>query len=521
MIEVNYPMLLSPMTLVPKALPDAKVQSMFYQSVNQMPARVGPRIQQRERAKQVVPLTKRDYVPKSALLAAPVVFQERKMLSPSGCEVTYSSQWEKEQQRKTAEERCAAPYACEHLAKKAQQDSVISCPGSANPTGHFGLESTEFLGKIGFTDFLYSISDNEFLNRPKNASDRKSVTDAQVGSSNLVRTSDFIDSLTSSVSVILLFFTPQYGLTSICSIQASFHEPESARVEYELLHYEIVEGSKLLLYIGVQIAVVINLFATTIDAFYQFRTLYIERKLGIEMNLKDVFGSMVDVFVSSAIFVYVCMRIDDKASSAAVSTSILSDLDNIDWSSLEMQLFTKKELFLNRVEQVYARAEKERSLDNLCHVILLVNLIRVINATSMHPRLVCCLLKSLFLSLPPSLPSFLPPSLPLLHTDRHSNLVSFFVFYGMGMWNLPAAIFTSVTYVCANLSEPAFGDLESGVQRPSACHDPHFASHGVLRRHRPLAFRQYPCRFFFFLTCSSPISHSILFAMPDCLRDVT
>ena len=207
-------------------------------------------------------------------------------------------------------------------------------------------------------------------------------------SATLVRTSDFIDSFSRSVMVILLFFTPQYGLTSICTINAFFHEPASAAVSYDLLHYEIIEGSKLMLYLVVQVLVVINLVGTMFDAFYQFRILYIERRLGILINSRDILGSSIDLIVASAIFVYVGIRMADKSGSAATSAAILSDLDQIYWSTSAIELHAKKTFFLEKVSQVHALAERERMIDNLCHVILMVNLIRVINATSMHPRLV-------------------------------------------------------------------------------------------------------------------------------------
>ena len=388
-IEVNYPMLISPLSIFPAALSDANVQGLFYKLINDMPMRTGPRVQQRERVKQMVPLEKRDYVPKSALVAAPIIFQERKQVAPGGCAIVYSGQWAQSQERKAAEERCTAPYVCDASSGASEIGSAISCPAEfqLDNTTHFGLVSSEFLGRTGFADFLTSMTDNSFVYRSYDSPNTVQINasdEPHMSRGTFMRTADFIDALTSEVTVLLLYFTSQYGITTITSINAQFHGSKSAHVTYEIMHYEILEGTKLILYVFVQSLVLFNIFAMLVDTFFNFRTMYAELKMGIPVYFKNI---VVPLIATVLILVYVVLRLSDKLVSASKSASILSDLDQIEWASSDITLASKKGKFFKSVGQLSTLTYREGTTDILCNIILLLNLLCVIQCTSMHPRL--------------------------------------------------------------------------------------------------------------------------------------
>lgn len=60
----------------------------------------------------------------------------------------------------------------------------------------------------------------------------KNVSANNASSASILRTKDFIDSLTDTVRIILVFYTPQYGITSNVLITAKFHGSQGARVDY-------------------------------------------------------------------------------------------------------------------------------------------------------------------------------------------------------------------------------------------------------------------------------------------------
>ena len=81
-IEVNYPMLLSPIMMVPEMLPSAKIQQEYLENVEEMSVRSGPTVENKVRVSTTVPVEKKDFGPRSTLMAAPIIFQTR--VQPTG-----------------------------------------------------------------------------------------------------------------------------------------------------------------------------------------------------------------------------------------------------------------------------------------------------------------------------------------------------------------------------------------------------------------------------------------------------
>jgi len=329
---------------------------------------------------------------------------------------------------------------------QSQVDASIACPGARDwERPHFGLASASFYGRTGFVDFLYSLTDNPFLYRRDNATNGTNLTAASAGSSigegSLLQTDDFIDTLTSAVRVIMVFYTPEYGITTTCIIDAAFHgsqvkgpawsvkEPyinrenvlyhprkihvcrcrersitlktdvlafalvssnhlnplitlwrraQSAEVTFELLHYEILEGHHLNLYILVQSLVVFNLLAMLLEAVGSFKSIHKEARMGIPIPMQNFFVPLVDVLAAVLVLVYVVLRLPEKVASASKASSILSDLDRLEWASPDIALAQKKTTFLTIVDKLLALCFRESAINILCNVILLINLFRVI-----------------------------------------------------------------------------------------------------------------------------------------------
>jgi hypothetical protein len=91
-IEVNYPILISPIMMVAKELPMVQLQQLFYKNFNEIKLRVGPINQNSERVKTSIPIEKVDYVPQSVLMATPIIFQTR-VEPTSTCPFQYSTKW--------------------------------------------------------------------------------------------------------------------------------------------------------------------------------------------------------------------------------------------------------------------------------------------------------------------------------------------------------------------------------------------------------------------------------------------
>jgi hypothetical protein len=75
-LEMNYPMLISPIMLIPEAIPFANVQQTFLQGRAKMASRQGPRLSARlAKEETAVVVKKHDFSPRTVLIAPPIIFQ--------------------------------------------------------------------------------------------------------------------------------------------------------------------------------------------------------------------------------------------------------------------------------------------------------------------------------------------------------------------------------------------------------------------------------------------------------------
>jgi hypothetical protein len=66
-------------------------------------------------------------------------------------------------------------------------------------------------------------------------------------------TEDFIDSDTDTAKILLVFFTPSAGITSVLTISTEFMGAAAAELTLQLNHYEMLEGDQLTSYVVVQV----------------------------------------------------------------------------------------------------------------------------------------------------------------------------------------------------------------------------------------------------------------------------
>ncbi|KAJ1489902.1 hypothetical protein T484DRAFT_1778766 [Baffinella frigidus] len=104
-LEFDRPLLISPITLVPEALPVGKMQDLFYASRKHMAYRTGPAITPK------VDIEKADYGQRTMLLSAPVVWQSRR-LPTTDCKTKLSGTFIKEQHAKATESFCTGQFSC-------------------------------------------------------------------------------------------------------------------------------------------------------------------------------------------------------------------------------------------------------------------------------------------------------------------------------------------------------------------------------------------------------------------------
>jgi hypothetical protein len=320
-----------------------------------------------------IEVDKSAYLPRSVLIAPPLIFQTR--VTPSStCPYSYSSTFIQQQHTKVTEDLCAAPYHCSDQVMQ-QAHTSLACAGAAQSKGTtFGINSSSFDGRVGFADFLFSLTDNPFLFREK----------------QVLSTRTFLNGATETCRIILLFFTPQAGMTSVLTITADFLGEAAAKVKVKLDHYEILEGEALDNYLAFQILVLVNIVIMVLDVAQVVRGKVRSAKEADESifeAVKSCFKYLIDLITSVCVLVFVVIRVPTKVSSAPDSQRLIGSFSGIEWGSHAITLEQKTSSFFDSLSQFLKLIETEKTLDSFCSVILFISLLRVIQCTSMHPRL--------------------------------------------------------------------------------------------------------------------------------------
>jgi len=373
-IEVNYPSLMSPIMMIPKALPLASLQESYFMSADSIRTRSGPIVSNHARVENAgIEIDKLDYSPRSILMAPPIVFQT-KTKPAKQCPFTYATQLIEDEHKKMEALKCDDPFQC---SEELQKDKFLlyACPGdrlTAAGERVFGLEPADFNGNKGFADFLYSIVDHPILWRD----------------GELRYTEDFIDSRTEMAQVILVFFTPDAGTTSVLTATADFSGFSAATVEVTLQHYQILEGDAKWIYLALQVLVMVNLIIMFIDIFVNFKQMVVAYgKTKERPSAVSIVKQLIDFGTIGMCVAFIVLRIPQKFDTAPETERIVGGLSRIPWDSVDVKLEEKTTEFFSLSTDLLDLIVYEQNLNKFCNVILIISLLRVVQCTSLHPRL--------------------------------------------------------------------------------------------------------------------------------------
>lgn len=100
-----------------------------------------------------------------------------------------------------------------------------------------------------------------------------------------------------------------------------------------------------------------------------------------------IIEGITDLMCGTLVIVYIALRFPAQINSAQTVKDILGVLDDIPWASPDVPLVEKKTTFFDNVALLLVKIDWTETLNNLCNAILLINLLRVIMCTAVHPRL--------------------------------------------------------------------------------------------------------------------------------------
>jgi hypothetical protein len=357
-IEVNYPMLVSPILMVPRVMSLGELQRHYYSSVKSMLLRRGPL--KTNRGQPTVPVTRSDFSKKSSLVAPPMIFQTRN--SKMNCSYEYSSEWILMQET-LASKMCAAPQSC------SSTKSPVSCSGiSSTEKTFFGLNRSTLMGKDGFGDMLHSITDHAFLYR----------------NSSLRSTDAFIDKHTSTLQVLFSFFAPSEGTTVVVVVHADMHNPSSIRVSHSVRFYDILEGDERVLWFTLQSFTCILGIILIAIMFWSLReAIKFEQEIDWTHRLTFLMDAMIGVLMPCSFIV----GLTAKPNASQTMQRIINKWAAIRWDDETLAFNAKMDEYFEGMHQIISFMDMSETTDVLLFIVMNLNMLRVLQATNLHPRL--------------------------------------------------------------------------------------------------------------------------------------
>jgi len=368
-IEINYPMYITPIELYPEALHVEDLQIMYYNVVEDMVARSGPVLPYRE----MINVEQLDYVKRSALVAPPIIFQVRN--AEAACDFAYADSWVDTQKTFAKEQVCGnANVRCNTLHSPVSCSEKKDSAVGQNET-YFGLKPLKFGGADGFADLLYTMTDNSHLLRD----------------GYLQLTKNFIDSHTSVLKVAMTLFAPEAGVLSLVTIYADVRKTKGMDVSYSIDFFNMLDGPLLceyLFYEGMSLVLSAVLMVQAALHIYQF---WNRGKIPVLENSglpdeTEYFSVLLDIsFVM--IPVAVVLRILTKLHSSADIEHMIERWSHIEWDNDNVGILEKKVVFFEGVAQIKRDIEDSKSRDMIVFLTLIICMLRMLQQTSLHPRL--------------------------------------------------------------------------------------------------------------------------------------
>ena len=359
-IEVNYPLQLSPISLFPLALSMEQVQTRYYASNEAMSVRRGPVAPFRN----TVPVNLKQYQHRSSLVAPPMVFQVRQ--NTSTCDYQYSNEWVNRQHKVASEELCSGDFECQSAI------DPVSCSGPTENGTYFGLKRVKYGAETGYADMLYSLSEYKELYRDD----------------KLQQTSRFVDAHTSELSIEMVLFSPNSGVLSFLTIHNDLLRAEGVAVSFTIQFFNILDGVKLMEYAVLEVlamfVILVVLSHNTLSKLYKD---YKHKHLLEDKTMSELSVIVGDALQIILVPITIAIRMNEKFKSNDQVKTIVESWAAIEWKNDTIPLRDKKEAFFEGVLALKASIDTLSSAKLMVFLALLISLMRMLQETSLHPRL--------------------------------------------------------------------------------------------------------------------------------------
>ena len=393
-MEINYPMLISPIMLIPRALSISEMHKLYYRDSRRIQKRSGPYASLANKEKANIPVTKITFPKTSVLMAPPIILQERRPRIAK-CPFDFSTNWLLEQHKVVNASHCAFPNQCEQ-AIETQPELTFACisdsiENSTTTTSQFfGLKPRQVNGEEVFAELLYSLTDNPFLFRED----------------KLTPTKSFFDTGTKTARIVACMFSPERGIATVLTIQLDFSSMQPIKVRAFSEHFAMIEGNSLIIYVIVQSLSCFNIIYMILGVIFRFRRMLksirgkakwqLPRLWAVtdendedfgDLSVQELASWLLDAISTIAITCYVILAIEQQVNSSPRMNELLTRLSTLPWGDDRMPLIEKKDIFFHAVEDLLNLIDRSKLMNGFCLLIMLLCLTRIIASMSCHPRL--------------------------------------------------------------------------------------------------------------------------------------
>ena len=323
--------------------------------------RRGPVLADKVRAASSIDYDRQAFTYPMVLVTPPIILQQRRHASTT-CNTELGSLFQKKLWEDTVSgETCRTPYDCGDLLDDST--ALMACSSTAAPVRFFGQDPLREDEKLRFFEFLQTVVEADIIRR---GTEEPETFKAQ----------EYFDAQTQEIQVILVAFSPEYGVASLLKISAQLSSEVS--VDYSVTHFSSLENERLRAYtiatcVGMAISVVI--FAEKVVT-----TLHRDWK-------EARFGFIFDVVIQvvAPLFYFSIRYVQLRESKGAIANSI-GKLSAVPWASPDTLREDKVDEFFQGYHELNRVIASERNMSVLYFFFATLQLWRLIVQTKLHPR---------------------------------------------------------------------------------------------------------------------------------------
>jgi hypothetical protein len=228
----------------------------------------------------------------------------------------------------------------------------------------FGRKPYVVAGKNAFFDFLQSVADAELVMRAGEA----------------IPTRSFLDSMSETISCLMVTYSPHFGICSTIEITATFGS--DVQVDFTIKHIQSIEGEDLADYTKLTIGALVLSCMIFLEKIYTIRQLNwhddgVRRCFIVDMLVQVVLPILYFSIKFSQIL---------KSGEEIRKTVGVNGIAGVPWERRDVELDAKIDQFFDEFNRLENLNERERSMNILYFVLSAAQLIRLIVQTRAHPR---------------------------------------------------------------------------------------------------------------------------------------